>query len=180
VVNDRSYRAIYDISEPVMLDDLPAGTHVVRAFPGRDWHESVKAPGAFAQVAVVVGDGDAAPFEGPTVVYSRPQGVYEGAAADSVLVDFYVDGVELSETATRLRLTLDGEQTFRITAWRPHLLVGLSAGEHTLRMELLDADGNAVPAPLPARRAQLRGPSLIPSAGRRSCASGIKCLLMTA
>jgi hypothetical protein len=153
IVNDRSYRAIYDLDEPVILDDLPAGTHVIRAFPGRDWHESVKAPLAFDQVVIVVGDGDLDAFVGENVIYSRPQGVYEGAAADSILLDFYVDGLELGPDAYQILFTLDDGQTFRITDWQPYLLVGLPDGEHTLRMELFDSEGEAVSSPfLPVER----------------------------
>jgi hypothetical protein len=147
IVNDRSYQAIYDLDEPVVLEDLPAGTHVIRAFPGRDWHESVKSPGVFDQVVIVVGDGDLDAFVGPNVVYSRPQGVYEGAQADSILVDFYVDGIELGEDSYQLLFTLNDTQTFRITTWQPYLLVDVPAGEHTLRMELFDAAGQRVETP---------------------------------
>lgn len=153
IVNDRSYQAIYDIDEPVMIEDLPAGTHVIRAFPGRDWHESVKTEGAFDQVVVVVGDGEIDTFIGPTVVYSRPQGVYEGAQADSVLLDFYVHGIELGDDAYQVLFTLNEEQTFRITTWQPYLLVGLPAGEHTLSMSVFDSLGEPVESPyLPVER----------------------------
>jgi len=153
VVNDRSYRAIYDIDEPVMIEDLPAGTHVIRAFPGRDWHESVKTEGAFDQVVIVVGDGDLETFIGPTVVYSRPQGVYEGAQADSILLDFYVHGMELGDDSYQVLFTLNEEQTFRITTWQPYLLVGLPAGEHTLTMTVFDSLGERVESPfLPVER----------------------------
>lgn len=153
VVNDRSYRAIYDIDEPVMVEDLPAGTHVIRAFPGRDWHESVKTEGAFDQVVVVVGDGEVDTLIGPTVIYSRPQGVYEGAQADSVLLDFYVQGIELGEDAHQVLFTLNEEQTFRITTWQPYLLVGLPAGEHTMTMSVFDSLGEPVESPyLPVER----------------------------
>ena len=153
IVNDRSYQAIYDLDEPVVLEDLPAGTHLIRAFPGRDWHESVKAPGAFDQVVIVVGDGEMDAFVGPNVVYSRPQGVYEGAQADSILVDFYVDGIELGQDDYQLLFTLNDTQTFRVAVWQPYLLVNVPAGEHTLRMELFDPAGNPVETPyLPVER----------------------------
>jgi hypothetical protein len=151
VVNDRPYEAIYDLDEPFELEDLPAGTHVLRAFPGRDWHEAVKTPGALAQRLVVVGEDEPAlpALEewGPTVIYSRPQGLYEGQEADSVLVDFYLSNVRLSSDGHRVRLTLNGEQVFEVTEWAPYLLLGLPEGEHTLRLELLDPHGVPVHAP---------------------------------
>ncbi len=151
IVNDQSYDAIYDISEPVVLEDLPAGTHVIRAFPGRDWHESVKTPGALAQRLIVVGEEPAAypaPEEwGPTLIYSRPQGAYEGAMADSILVDYVVANVRLSDGGYRVRLTVNGERQFLMSEWAPHLLVGMPEGEHVLQLELVDGDGMIVQSP---------------------------------
>ncbi len=151
VVNDGEYRALYDLSEPVVLEDLPPGTHAIRAFPGRDWHEGVKTPGALVHRVIVVGDGEATlpPTEewGPTLIYSRPQGEYVGADADSVLVDFYLSGVRLSEDGPRVRLVVDGSREFLIHEWAPHVLVGLPPGERTLRMELVGADGARIRSP---------------------------------
>ncbi|TVP56734.1 MAG: hypothetical protein EA351_07405 [Gemmatimonadales bacterium] len=151
IVNDRSYQAIYDASEPVVLEDLPAGTHVLRAFPGRDWHESVKTPGALAQRLIVVGEEPAAhpaPEEwGPTLIYSRPQGEYEGAMADSILVDYFIANVRLSDGGYRVRLTVNGERQFLMSEWAPHLLLGMPEGEHVLQLELVDGDGMIVQSP---------------------------------
>lgn len=151
VLNDRSYEALYDLSEPVVLEDLPAGTHVLRAFPGRDWHESVKAPGALAQLTFVVGEGEmewGQPSEwGPSLIYSRPQASYLGADADSVMVDFVLSGVDLAPDGYRVELEL-ADRVFDMDRWIPWILTGLPAGEHTLRMTLLDPDGNEVNAPL--------------------------------
>ncbi len=153
VVNDRPYQAIYDLDEPVVLEDLPEGTHVIRAFPGRDWHESVKVADAFDQVVIVVGDGELDRSVGQTAVYSRPQGAYEGAQADSILLDFVVHGIELGDDAYQVLFTLNDQQTFRITRWQPYLLVGIPDGEHTLRMELFDPMGQPVETPfLPVER----------------------------
>jgi hypothetical protein len=148
ILNDREYRAVYDLSEPVVFDDLPAGTHVLRVFPGRDWHEGVKTPGAFAMRTFHVGDGDPAPpmdLEGPLLTYSRPVGEYTGAAADSILVDFYLSGVRLSPEGYRVRIEVDGVGEAMVNQWAPHLLVGLPGGEHSVRLELLDPAGAPVP-----------------------------------
>lgn len=148
ILNDQPYRAVYDAEEPQILDDLPEGTHVLRAFPGLDWHEAVKGPGAFARRVIHVGDGTVAPpaeLDGPLLTYSRPVGEYEGPAADSILVDFHLSGVRLSPEGYRVRLTVDGMDSVLITDWSPYLLVGLPDGEHAIRLELLDPDGAAVP-----------------------------------
>lgn len=148
ILNDEPPRAVHDLSRPVVLDDLPEGTHVLRAFPTLDWHESVKSPGAFVMRVIHVGQAEAAPsseLEGPLLTYARPVGSYRGAAADSILVDFHLSGVRLSPEGYRVRLTVEGMDALLITRWEPHLLVGLPRGEHTVRMELLDPRGAVVP-----------------------------------
>jgi hypothetical protein len=81
------------------------------------------------------------------LTYSRPKGTYEGADADSVMVDFYLTNVELGPDAHSVRLTVDDSLSFSITDWAPHYVLGLPDGEHTFRLELLDPAGTLVPGP---------------------------------
>ena len=148
VLNDERYRAVYDLDEPVRLTGLPPGDHLLRAFPGTDWHEAVKTPGTFAVRNFHVGEGERRPLvepDEPLLTYSRPVGEYTGADADSILVDFYLSGVRLSPEGYRVRLFVDGMGETLITSWAPHILVGLPAGEHTIGLELLDPEGVPVP-----------------------------------
>lgn len=151
VVNDEVHHSVSDLSKPVVLEGLPAGTYAIRAFPARDWHEGVKTPGALVQRLVVVGEGEPSlppPEEwGATLIYSRPQGRYTGADADSILVDFYLSGVRLSEEGARVRLQVNGNREFLIHEWAPHVLIGLPPGDHTLRMDLVGPDGARIRSP---------------------------------
>ncbi len=148
IVDNRPYQAIYDLSDPVELNDLEPGAHVLRAFPSRSWHESVKLPGAFAATTFFVGDtaGTApADLDAPLLTYSRPKDSYEGADADSIMVDFYLANVELEEGGHTVRLSVDGEPVYEMTRWVPHYILGLPAGTHWIRLQLLDPDGQPVP-----------------------------------
>ncbi len=147
ILNNERYQAIYDVDGPVRFTGLPPGNHLLRAFPGTDWHESVKTPGAFALRTFHVGEGEREPVvqpDEPLLTYSRPVGEYAGADADSILVDFYLSGVRLSPEGYRVRLSIEGMGEALITEWTPHVLVGLPEGEHTLALELLDPDGMPV------------------------------------
>jgi hypothetical protein len=46
---DEPYKAVYDLSEPLVFKDLSPGTHTLRVFASRPWHESFKNQGAFDQ-----------------------------------------------------------------------------------------------------------------------------------
>ena len=147
VVDNEPYHAVYDLSTPYELPELAPGPHVVRAFPARQWHESVKVPGAFEVVQFYVGEesGDLPLTPGaPLLTYSRPVGTYRGADADSILVDFYVRNADLGPNGHKVRLTVDNTSTELIAAWIPYFIVGLPPGEHTVELELLDPAGRSV------------------------------------
>ena len=146
-LDDHPYIPIYDVSQPVMLDDVAPGAHVLRAFPSRPWHESIKSsPDAFAIVRFVVGEDDgkwAYDPAKPILTQSRPKGTYAGENAKRILFDYYLKNAELSEGGYRVRWTLDGEEHFA-TDWQPLWWENLSEGDHELTMELVDQDGAPV------------------------------------
>lgn len=157
IIDEQPYHAIYDLSEPVVLEGIEPGPHVLSAFPSRAWHEAVKADGALAMIPIFVAAADAgeavdagsAPeVDGPTLLYSRPKGTYAGADADSVMVDFYLSNVDLSPEGYTARLTVDDGISVRLTAWVPYYLVGLPAGEHAIRLELIGPGGEPLEGPL--------------------------------
>lgn len=155
IVDDEPYIAIRSVSAPIDLEavmqqnlghGLAEGTHVIRMFPSRAHHESVKHQEAFATVVFHRGsrtDGFAFDPTAPLLTYSRPKGC--NPLGERVLVDFFVTNAELAEGGTRVRWTLDGAQTGEITSWVPHHLENLVEGDHTLQLTLLGADGAAVP-----------------------------------
>lgn len=147
ILDNEPYQAIYETDRVIDLQELAPGPHVLRAFPSRQWHESVKTPGAFAMTHFFVRDTTGGPRLDPGVpllTYSRPKGAYEGADADSVMVDFYLTNVELGADHA-VRLTVDDSLVFELDEWVPYYLVGLASGEHELRLELLGPGGAPVP-----------------------------------
>lgn len=151
ILDNEPYRAIYDAERAVDFTGLTPGLHVLRAFPSRQWHESVKTPGAFAWTYFFVQDTSDGPSfdpEAPLLTYSRPKGIYEGSASDSIMVDFYLTNAELGPDAHSVRLTVDDTLSFSITTWAPHYVLGLPGGQHTFKLDLLAPDGTLVPSPL--------------------------------
>jgi hypothetical protein len=124
---------------------LAEGTHVLRMFPSRGQHESVKDAGAFAVVVFHYGhatEGFSFDPHAPLLTFSRPKGC--NPAGQHVLLDFFVANTTLAPDGNRVRYTLDGTSGL-ITSWVPHFLENLGEGSHEIRLELLDAQGNAVP-----------------------------------
>lgn len=149
-VDDQPYIATYDISQPLQLDNLAAGSHTIRAFASRPWHESFKNDGAFAQVTFHVftkTERDRPDPSQPLLTYSRPQGSY---GAEPIMLDFYLTNAPLHLVARQdnsdavkdwqIRCTVNGE-SFMIEDWQPIYLEGFHPGKNWVQLELLDEDG---------------------------------------
>lgn len=79
----------------------------------------------------------------PLLTYSRPKGEYKGADADAIMIDFWLHGAQLKGDGGeyRVRYSVDGGEAKYIDKWAPIWLAGWSAGKHTVKLELIDADG---------------------------------------
>lgn len=153
IVDNEPYMAVratepFDLAALVQQNlghPLAEGTHVLRMFPSRGQHESVKSAGAFAVVVFHYGhatEGFSFDPTAPLLTFSRPKGC--NPAGTHVLLDFFVANAELGTDGYRVRYTLDGTSGL-ITSWEPHWLENLGEGDHTIRLELLDMAGNPVP-----------------------------------
>ncbi|MDQ1593409.1 MAG: hypothetical protein QOG71_4036 [Pyrinomonadaceae bacterium] len=82
----------------------------------------------------------------PLLTYSRPKGDYKGADADAIMIDFWLTNAKLQGDggAYRVRYTVDGGDAKFIDKWEPIWLAGWTAGKHTVKVELVDKDGNVV------------------------------------
>ncbi|WP_296703646.1 hypothetical protein [Algoriphagus sp.] len=144
ILDNQPYSAHY---EPEFKREMPEGTHYLVAFLSRSYHESVKNANSFIAKKMVVGqagDDMGVDFDEPTMIYSRPKGEYSGADTENLLLDFFLLNTTLSETGNKVRATINGQE-FMITEWAPYVIKGLPKGEATIKLELLDADGNLIP-----------------------------------
>jgi hypothetical protein len=149
IIDDKPYMANYKNGQPFNVGVLAPGAHTIRAFPSRSWHESVKSQAAFTTRTFYVGEkpaGDSTPneFKRPFITYSRPKGNYP--ASDTViLLDFYATNMQMSDSSYRVKVSIDGKEIQTLSEWRPYHIKGLGKGEHTVALQLIDAQGNAVP-----------------------------------
>ena len=82
----------------------------------------------------------------PLLTYSRPKGEYKGTDADPIMIDFWLIGGQLTGDGGQYRVRYsvnDGEPKF-IDRWAPLWLSGWTAGKHSIKLELVDANGNVV------------------------------------
>ena len=82
----------------------------------------------------------------PHMFYSRPKGTYKGEDTKKVMLDFYLLNCTLEPNGYNVKATINGKE-FLIDEWAPHYITGLPMGEATIKLELMDADGNSVDSP---------------------------------
>ncbi|MEX0269426.1 hypothetical protein AB3R30_09795 [Leptolyngbyaceae cyanobacterium UHCC 1019] len=152
-LDNQTYQAVYDTSKPIIFDHLAPGTHTIRAFASRPWHESFKNEGAFAQTTfhIFTKTQDNSPSSTlPLLTYSRPQGSY---GAEPIMVDFYLTNAPLHLIAReskkddiadwRIRCTVNGS-SFILDQWQPIYLKGFKPGKNWVQLEFLDENGDPV------------------------------------
>jgi hypothetical protein len=160
ILDDRPYKPIFDTKAPVKLSELMGsdaiaeGAHVLVAFPSRANHESVKTAGALSVVEFWIGKKGgtkAQDLSKPTLIYSRPKGEYKGDMANHVLIDFQLANAVLAPGKEHVHISvtgpgIEGDKSADVTQFGPpYYLDNLQTGSYTVRLELLGADGVALP-----------------------------------
>jgi hypothetical protein len=140
-LDDRPYQAVYDAKQALTFKDLSPGTHTIRAFASRPWHESVKTPEAYDQLTFNVLTPTQAnqpnPVQ-PLLTYSRPEGVY---GAEPIMVDYYLTPSGNGKIAPqgKIRVSLNGK-SFTTEEWTPIYLKGFNPGFNWVKLELLNSN----------------------------------------
>ena len=90
--------------------------------------------------------GGAVDAKKPLLTYSRPKGEYKEADADPIMIDFWLANGKLVGDGGeyRVRYSVNGGEPKFIEKWAPLWLQGWTAGKHSIKLELVDKDGNVV------------------------------------
>jgi hypothetical protein len=152
ILDKKTYQGVYDLSQPLVFKNLAAGTHSLRVFASRPWHESFKNEGAYAQttfhVLTKTPENNPNPQQ-PLLTYSRPVGTY---SAEPIMLDYYLTNAPSHLVATgsqeslsdwRIRVTVN-DQRFILDRWSPIYLQGFKQGKNWVRLELVDDRGNPI------------------------------------
>ena len=153
MLDNQPYTRIYDLKEPLVLTDLPPGTHTLRVFADRPWDESFKNEGSYAQTTFHIftktEDNNPSPAL-PLLTYNSPNGSY---GAEPILLDFYLSGAPLHLVAQeypdddildwRIRCTINGE-SFYLDQWQPIYLKGFKPGKNWVQLEFIDELGRSI------------------------------------
>ena len=150
ILDNQPYIAVYDLTKPLVLENLEPGTHTIRVFAARPWHESFKNAGSYAQTNFHIftkTQNNNPDLALPLLTYSRPKGTY---GAEPILLDFYLTGAPLRLAAIennradwRIRCTINGH-SFVLDSWQNVYLKGFKPGKNWIQLEFIDSQGNSV------------------------------------
>jgi hypothetical protein len=148
ILNNQPYLAKYT---PEFDETLAPGHYIALSFLSRSYHESIKHYEAYDLRQFTVGKVEEKEVDltQPMLFYSRPKGEYKGKETKKILLDFYVVNATLGTNDYRVKATIDGT-VFMLKSWKGYLIEGLSIGDHSIKIELLDKEGNLVKSPYAA------------------------------
>ncbi|MBI5272651.1 MAG: hypothetical protein HY861_01540 [Chlamydiia bacterium] len=141
------YNTSYKFELPV---ELKEGVHTIRMFPARSYGESLKGENTLHAIHFSLGSaGSMKPVDlsKPYLTYNEPSETTPLRLGQPILLDFLVTNCELTSDGYKVRLTIDGKINRMLTTWQPYYLYGLSRGKHSIRIELLNPQGNVVGGP---------------------------------
>jgi hypothetical protein len=156
ILDNEPYEADYDPAKPFSpengkFNNLSPGTHTLRAFPSREWHESIKQnEGAFDMIVFNVGrpSGTTVDKRAPLLTYSRPKG--ENRYKEDprgLMLDFYVSNATIGINDYKVKYTINGKNPKLLTSWQPvwWKWEELEPGDYTILLELIDKNNKPVP-----------------------------------
>lgn len=145
ILDNTPYAALY---KPEHSVTVPLNSeHYLLSFLSRSYHESIKTTDASKLVKFKINaDGQVEEQTAPTEIglfYSRPKGDYKGEDTKSLLLDFFVANGTLAADGHKVKASING-QDFTLDQWVPYEILNLPLGENTVKLSLVDKDGNAV------------------------------------
>lgn len=151
ILDNKPYAALYEPKHEVTL--AKNTEHYLVAFLSRSYHQSLKSKEAGLLYHFKVDEnGKIQKLDAPTtpmLTYSRPKGDYLGKDTENILLDFYVWNATLgNDYKVKADIhTGDKDTAFTISEWKSFFLKNLAMGSSTIKLSLVDKDGNKVNGP---------------------------------
>lgn len=126
--------------------DIPATTNSGQPMSGANSNANTAPKPTPEAKELLASTGGAIDITKPLLTYSRPKGEYKGADAEVIMIDFWLANANLVGDGGeyRIRYSVNGGEPKMIEKWTPLWLSGWTAGKHTIKLELIDKDGNPV------------------------------------
>ena len=85
-------------------------------------------------------------FSKPLLTYSRPKGEYTGEDAETIMLDFWLANAKLKGDGGeyQVRYSVNGGTPRMLEKWTPIWIKGWKDGKNSVKLELVDGEGNLV------------------------------------
>ncbi len=140
LLDNQPAQEVYDLSQPIVFNNLEPGTHTIRAVATRPWSESFKNSGAFAQTTfhIFTKTEDNHPLsDRPLLTYGQPEGVF---GTNTVLIDFFLSNLPATNSNLanwQAQVSVNGSK-FHVDDWQPLYIQGLKPGKNWVQIQLTD------------------------------------------
>jgi hypothetical protein len=141
--NERSFDVVkFTVKDGGANLDIPATTNSGQAMSNANTTPKATPEGKDMPAS----QGGAIDITKPLLTYSRPKGEYTGADSDPIMIDFWLANAKLTGDSGeyRVRYSVNGGEPKFIEKWAPIWFSGWTAGKHSVKLELVDKDGNVV------------------------------------
>lgn len=151
ILDNTPYKALYEPKTEITV--AKNSEHYLVAFLSRSYHQSLKNKEAAIVYHFKIDEkGKLQKLEAPTtpmLTYSRPKGDYLGKDTENILLDFYVWNATLgNDYKVNVNIKGEGVDTMlTVTEWKSYFLKNLPMGKTTIKLTLVDKDGNKVEGP---------------------------------
>lgn len=148
ILDNKPYVALYEPKHETTL--AKNSEHYVMAFLSRSYHMSLKDKGVAVLYHFKIDEnGKLQKMDNPTtpmVFYSRPKGDYLGKDTENILLDFYVWNATLgADYKVKADISTGGKDTsITLSDWKAYFLKNLAMGKSTIKLTMVDKDGNKV------------------------------------
>ena len=134
--------ALSQFSTDIFNVELMYGNNVFLAFLTDKNGISIKTnKGSVLRNAVLGGVESLFEMKQPHLFYHLPQ-----AGTNEAILDFYLVNTSISENGNKVRVIIN-ETEFVIDKWAAYKIGGLNSQENSVRIQLLDQDGNLIEGP---------------------------------
>lgn len=129
-------------NSPHFKKEFLYGNNVFLAFLIDKNKLSVKKNGAHLLKNVIIGDMDALfDMNQPHLFYYLPQ-----PETGNPILDFYLVNTSISATENKVKVTINNTE-FILDKWAAYIITGLTKANNTLRLQLIDKNGNIIDGP---------------------------------
>lgn len=138
---ENNYSLTY-FKQPNIKKEFLYGNNVFLAFLTDENNISIKKNNAHLLKNVVIGDMDVLFNMGvPHLFFYLPQ-----PASAQPILDFYLVNTTIAENGNKVKVTINATE-FIIDKWAAYTIKGLTKAENTIRIQLIDKNGNLIDGP---------------------------------